>query len=70
MANVAGPRLSKAQVLGILGTVRPLFRDLCEVSKYSDDAIADALVATARADPETWFQEEHIRAARDYLLSH
>jgi len=67
---MAGPlRLSKGRVLGIMGRVRPLFRDLCEVSSYSDDAIADALLATARGDPEWWFGAEHIRAAYLHLLS-
>ena len=70
MANLGGPRLSKARILRMMGTVRPLFRAFEGARNYSDDAIADALVATARADPESWFGEEHIRAAYDYLLSH
>ncbi len=33
------------------------------IQKYSDDAIANALIATAGHDSEWWFSHEHINYA-------
>ena len=67
---MAGPlHLTRERVLGMMATLRPLFRYPYDVSNYSDDALADGLVETARGDPEWWFGDDHIRAAYTHVTS-
>ena len=61
-------RPRKTEILRRIDAVRNLFAPR-PVAAYSDDATAEALIATAGHDPEYWFDTEHIRAAWKLLTS-
>ena len=54
----------KPGVLGAMSLLRPVFRSRgYDVTPYSNDAIADALLATCPAATPGWLSQEHLRAA-------
>jgi hypothetical protein len=65
MSN-ARPR--KTEVLNMIASLRELFAPCC-LDNHADDAVAEALIATAGHDPEWWFCPDHIRAAYKRLVS-
>jgi hypothetical protein len=54
----------KPGVLGAISLLRPVFRTRgYDLTPYSNDAIADALLATCPAATPGWLSQEHLRRA-------
>lgn len=62
------PPERKPGVLGAMSLLRPVFRSRgYDLTPYSDDAIADALLATCPAARPGWLSQEHLRMAFERL---